>query len=97
MNLSFIDWLIIIIVLSVMIYSVSFPRDLMKSVTDFVSVCRTAGRFLISISQCAASLGPISIVSFLEVVYITGFSFQWWGPSQGIILLAIMESGWVSD
>ena len=43
----------------------------------------------------AAGLGAISIVSFLEVGYITGFSFQWWGLSQGIILLAITTSGWV--
>jgi len=50
---------------------------------------------LISVSQGAAGLGAISIVSFLEVGYITGFSFQWWGLSQGIIILAITASGWV--
>ena len=76
MNLSFIDWLIIIIVLSGMIYSVSFTRGLMRSVTDFLSDGRTAGRYLISVSQGAAGLGAITIISFLEVGYITGFSFQ---------------------
>ena len=50
---------------------------------------------MISISQGAAGLGAISIISFLEVGYITGFSFQWWGLSQGIIVLAITASGWV--
>ena len=92
MNLSFIDWLIVLIG---MIYSVSFTKGLMRSVTDFLSAGRTAGRYLISVSQGAAGLGAISIVSFLEVGYITGFSFQWWGLSQGIILLAITTSGWV--
>ena len=95
MNLSIIDWAIVIIVLAGMIYSVSFTRGLMRSVTDFLSAGRTAGRYLISVSQGAAGLGAISIVSFLEVGYITGFSFQWWGLSQGIILLAITTSGWV--
>tara|TARA_B100000683_G_scaffold154905_1_gene149722 strand:+ start:424 stop:654 length:231 start_codon:yes stop_codon:yes gene_type:complete len=76
MNLSFIDWLIIIIVLSGMIYSVSFTKGLMRSVTDFLSAGRTAGRYLISVSQGAAGLGAITIISFLEVGYITGFSFQ---------------------
>ena len=95
MNLSFIDWLIIVVVLLGMIYSVSFTNGLMKSVTDFLSAGRTAGRYLISVSQGAAGLGAISIVSFLEVGYITGFSFQWWGLSQGIIILAITASGWV--
>ena len=95
MNLSFIDWLIVLTVLIGMIYSVSFTKGLMRSVTDFLSAGRTAGRYLISVSQGAAGLGAISIVSFLEVGYITGFSFQWWGLSQGIILLAITTSGWV--
>ena len=95
MNLLFIDWLIITVVLLGMIYSVSFTKGLMKSVTDFLSAGRTAGRYLISVSQGAAGLGAISIVSFLEVGYITGFSFQWWGLSQGIIILAITASGWV--
>ena len=95
MNLSIFDWLIVIIILFGMIYSVSFTKGLMRSVTDFLSAGRTAGRYLISVSQGAAGLGAISIVSFLEVGYITGFSFQWWSLSQGIILLAITASGWV--
>ena len=95
MNLSFIDWFIVIIVLAGMFYSVSFTKGLMRSVTDFLSAGRTAGRYLISVSQGAAGLGAISIISFLEVGFITGFSFQWWGLSQGIILLALTTSGWV--
>ena len=95
MNLSIIDWAIVMIVLAGMIYSVRFTKGLMRSVTDFLSAGRTAGRYLISVSQGAAGLGAISIVGFLEVGFITGFSFQWWGLSQGIILLALTTSGWV--
>ena len=95
MNLLLIDWLIIGIVLLGMIYSVSITKGLMRSVSDFLSAGRSAGRYLISVSQGAAGLGAISIVSFLEVGYITGFSFQWWGLSQGIIIFAITASGWV--
>ena len=95
MNLSFVDWFIVIIVLIGMIYSVSFTKGMMRSVTDFLSAGRTAGRYLICVSQGAAGLGAISIVSFLEVGYITGFSLQWWGLSQGIIVLALTASGWV--
>ena len=95
MNLSFFDWLIVLFTLSGMIYSVSMTKGLMRSVSDFLSAGRTAGRYLISVSQGAAGLGAISIVSFLEVGYITGFSLQWWGLSQGIIVFAITASGWV--
>ena len=94
-NLSFIDWLIVILALGGMIYSVSMTKGLMKSVTDFLSAGRTAGRYVISVSSGVAGLGAISIVMFLEMGYVAGFSLSWWGLSQGIIILAITMSGWV--
>ena len=54
----------------------------MKSVTDFLSAGRTAGRYLISVSSGVAGLGAISVVMFLEMGYIAGFSLAWWGLSQ---------------
>ncbi len=78
-----------------MIYSVSMTKGLMKSVTDFLSAGRTAGRYVISVSSGVAGLGAISIVMFLEMGYVAGFSLSWWGLSQGIIILAITMSGWV--
>jgi len=95
MNLSFIDWLIVAIALGCMIYSVSMTKGLMKSVTDFLSAGRTAGRYVLSVSSGVAGLGAISIVMFLEMGYVAGFSLSWWGLSQGIIILAITMSGWV--
>lgn len=95
MNLAFIDWLVVIIVLGGMVYSVSMTKGLMQSVTDFLSAGRTAGRYVISVSSGVAGLGAISIVMFLEMGYIAGFSLSWWGLSQGIIILAITMSGWV--
>ena len=95
MNLSVIDWLIVAITLGSMIYSVNMTKGLMKSVTDFLSAGRTAGRYLISVSSGVAGLGAISIVMFLEMGYVAGFSLSWWGLSQGIIILAITMSGWV--
>tara|TARA_B110001454_G_scaffold121004_1_gene112968 strand:- start:1989 stop:4067 length:2079 start_codon:yes stop_codon:yes gene_type:complete len=95
MNLSFIDWLIVAITLGSMIYSVNMTKGLMKSVTDFLSAGRTAGRYLISVSSGVAGLGAISIIMFLEMGYVAGFSLSWWGLSQGIIILAITMSGWV--
>ena len=95
MNLSIIDWAIVIIVLAGMIYSVSFTKGLMRSVTDFLSAGRTAGRYLISVSSGIAGLGAISVVMFLEMGYVAGFSLAWWGLSQGIIILMLTMSGWV--
>ena len=95
MNLSFIDWLIVFFLLGGMFYSVNASKGLMKGVTDFLSAGRTAGRYVISVSSGVAGLGAITLISFLEVGYIGGFAFSWWGLSQGVVLLAITMSGWV--
>ncbi len=94
MNLHLVDWLIVFIVLGGMFYSVSFSSGLMKSVTDFLSAGRTAGRYLISVSSGVAGLGAISVVMYLEMGYVSGFSLAWWGLSQGIIILMLTMSGW---
>jgi len=95
LNLHLVDWLIVFIVLGGMFYSVSFSSGLMKSVTDFLSAGRTAGRYLISVSSGVAGLGAISVVMYLEMGYVSGFSLAWWGLSQGIIILMLTMSGWV--
>ena len=95
MNLHLVDWLIVFVALVGMFYSVSLSSGLMKSVTDFLSAGRTAGRYLISVSSGVAGLGAISVVMFLEMGYIAGFSLAWWGLSQGIIILMLTMSGWV--
>ena len=93
--MEFIDWIIVIAVLAGMLISVNLSRGLMKSVSDFLSAGRTAGRYLISVSSGIAGLGAISIVMFLEMGYVAGFSLAWWGLSQGIIILMLTMSGWV--
>ena len=91
----FIAWIIVLIVLAGMIFSVNLSKGLMKSVTDFLSAGRTAGRYLIAVSSGIAGLGAISVVMFLEMGYVAGFSLAWWGLSQGIIILMLTMSGWV--
>lgn len=91
----FIDWIIVLTVLAGMIFSVNLSKGLMKSVTDFLSAGRTAGRYLIAVSSGIAGLGAISVVMFLEMGYVAGFSLAWWGLSQGIIILMLTMSGWV--
>ena len=95
MNLTLIDWAIVLVVFSGMVISVNTTKGLMKSVTDFLSAGRAAGRYLLSISGGIAGLGAISTVMFLEMGYVAGFSLSWWGLSQGIIILFLTMSGWV--
>ena len=95
MNLSTFDWSIVVIVLVLMIYSVKSSSKLMRSVSDFLVAGRSAGRYVISISSGVAGLGAITLVNYMEMNYIAGFSMSWWGMTSALILLFITVSGWV--
>jgi len=95
MNLTFIDWSIVFVMLSLMILSVVASRKLMRSVADFLVAGRSAGRYVISISSGVAGLGAITIVNYMEMNYIAGFSMSWWGMTSALVILFITVSGWV--
>lgn len=95
MNLNWIDWLIVVICMSGLIALVRISKRYMRSVTDFLSAGRTAGRYMISVSQGMSALGSITIVGMWEMNYIAGFSLRWWEFTMGVVLLAITVSGWV--
>ena len=95
MNLNYIDWLIVMCILSGMIWSVSYSKGLMRSVADFLVAGRSAGRYMVSISSGVAGLGAITIVSHMEMGYVSGFALSWWGFSSSLIMLFILVSGWV--
>jgi len=95
MNLGSIDWIIVIVVLTGMIYSVTRVKGLVKSVSDYLVAGRTAGRYILSVSGGMAAIGAISIINYLEIGYVAGFAFSWWGFTSALVLLIITVSGWV--
>lgn len=95
MNLAFIDWLIVVLFTSGVIFSVFATRHYLKNVADFLAAGRTAGRYLIGMSQGMAMLGAITIVGYFEMNYIAGFVMRWWEFAMSVVLVAITVSGWV--
>ena len=95
MNLTLLDWLIVVVCISGLIALVRLSKRYMQSVADFLSAGRTAGRYMISVSQGMSALGSITIVGMWEMNYIAGFSLRWWEFTMGVVLLAITVSGWV--
>ncbi len=96
MYLDWIDWGIVISILVVMISGVILSKTHMKSVVDFLSAGRTAGRYLVSVAQGIAGLGAITIIANFEMNYVAGFALAWWGLSMGVVVLAIAVSGFVA-
>ena len=95
MNLTVLDWGIVIAVFAFIISIVIASKKLMRSVSDFLAAGRTGGRYLISLSQGTAALGAITIVGMLEMNYIAGFCLRWWEMIMAVVLVAISVSGWV--
>lgn len=95
MNLTVLDWGIVVIVFAFIISIVIASKKLMRSVSDFLAAGRTGGRYLISLSQGTAALGAITIVGMLEMNYIAGFCLRWWEMIMAVVLVAISVSGWV--
>ncbi len=95
MSLSLLDWSIVIIVFSFMIYSVVLSKKYMKSVADFIASGRTAGRYLLSIAMGMAMLGAISVVGEFQLFYKSGFCMKWWELSMALAILIVTVSGWI--
>lgn len=95
MNLTWIDWGIVVGILICLISFVLISKRLMRSVVDFLSAGRSAGRYLVSVGQYMAGLGSITIVANFEMNYIAGFAMTWWGFIMGVVVLILTVSGWV--
>lgn len=95
MNLTVIDWLIVGLLFSCLVAGVIVAKRSMRSVADFLAAGRTAGRYVVSLSQGMAMLGSITIVGMLEMNYIAGFTLRWWELANIVVLTVITVSGWV--
>lgn len=95
MHFSSLDWTILGVVYLLMVGGVVLLRPFMRSVADFLAAGRTAGRYLLSVSQGMAALGAITVVGYLEQNFVAGFALTWWGFSQAIVILILTVSGFV--
>ena len=94
-NLYFLDWFIIIaavVILRIFSYS---TKKYMRSVADFLSANRLAGRYLLTISSAMGSIGVVSIVAGFEAIDEAGFAPSWWSYMLVPIAVIITLTGWV--
>jgi SSS family solute:Na+ symporter len=89
------DWAVLAAVYLALVAGVQISKRYMRSVADFLAAGRTAGRYLLSVSQGMAALGAITIVANLEMNFEAGFAMSWWGLSMGLVVMILAVSGWV--
>ena len=72
------DWLIIVLPVSFVLYMGWRSRRYVVQVSDFLSAGRLCGRYLISIADIANGLSIMGLVAYVEVHYRTGFALTFW-------------------
>ena len=93
--MHFIDWTLVTILLVGIIGMAYYTKRYTKSVADFLSANRCAGRYLLSISEGMAGVGAISMVASFEMYYNAGFTASWWSQFSAPMLILISLSGYV--
>lgn len=76
--LAWYDYLIVVIPVAYVMWMAWYVRRYIKGVSDFVSAGRLCGRYLIAVSHVANALSIITLLSYVEIHYKTGFALAFW-------------------
>lgn len=90
-----IDWVILIIPLVLVAVVAMKTRRYTRSVADFMSASRVAGRYLVATAQGEASYGAANIVAQFETFFLAGFTYAWWLNFNNVVWLFILLSGFI--
>lgn len=96
MNMSWIDWTVIAVLLAGLLAVAFWAMQFTRSVSDFLSANRCAGRYLLTLADGMAAFGAITLVANFEKFYEAGFGAYWWGMILGPLASIAALSGWVA-
>ena len=94
-NITVLDFIILIVcIVALRLFSYS-TKKYMRSVADFLSANRLAGRYLLTISSSMGGIGVVSIVGGFEAIDQAGLAPQFWNNMMIPLNLLITFTGWV--
>jgi SSS family solute:Na+ symporter len=96
MNMSWIDWTVIAVLCAGLLGVALWAMQLTRSVSDFLSANRCAGRYLLTLADGMAGFGVITLVANFEKFYEAGFGAFWWGMILAPLASIAALSGWVA-
>lgn len=95
MNMLWLDWVVLGGMIVFICWSAYATSKYTRSVSDFLSGNRSAGKYLLGVADGIAGLCAISIVALFEMYYKAGFTAVWWQTMMLIVMILISISGWV--
>lgn len=93
--MQFIDWLLIVLPILVVVCIGFNAQRYMKSVTDFLSGRRLAGRYLLAVAGGEMQAGAVVFVATFEQISKSGFTLTWWRWLPFPIILILTITGFV--
>ena len=91
-----IDWLLIAMPVALVLGIALYTRRSVRSVSDFMSGGRCAGRYLLSTAGSEMTAGAALFVAMLEQFSVTGFTIQWWNQILTPLGLLLSITGFVA-
>lgn len=89
------DYILIIVPLLLVVGVGFYTRSYMRSVADFLSCGRVAGRYLLGVARAESQAGAVVFVALFEQTARAGFTVTWWQWSQAPIMLFVAITGFM--
>ena len=93
--MQLIDWLLVVLPLSLVLVVAIYTRRFVRSVADFLSAGRCAGRYLLANARGESDAGLANTLSKFEVILVSGFVLNFWEKISIPVLLLVGISGFV--
>ncbi|MCS7034333.1 MAG: sodium:proline symporter, partial [Phycisphaerae bacterium] len=90
-----IDWILVVLPLLIVLGFAVYTHRFVRSVADFLSAGRCAGRYLLANARGEADAGLANTMSKFEVVLVSGFVLNFWEKISIPALLLIGITGFV--
>ncbi|XHR29772.1 MAG: sodium:solute symporter [Chthoniobacteraceae bacterium] len=91
-----IDWLLICLPILIAFSVGLYTHRYVKSVADFMSGGRMAGRYILAVASGEMQAGAVVFVALFEIFSHAGFTMSWWGPLSSPALLLVAIFGFVT-
>ncbi len=94
--MSWIDWLIVILPVSFILWIAFHCRKYVRGVVDYLAAGRLAGRYVITVGDMTNGMGLITLVAIVETARRSGFAVSFWQISSLIVGTLLSLLGFLS-
>ncbi|MDE1170092.1 MAG: hypothetical protein PW734_02610 [Verrucomicrobium sp.] len=94
--MDWLDWAFVVLPLLTVAAVGLYARRYVRSVADFMSASRSAGRYLLCVAGGELQAGAIVFVAAFELFFQSGFAFNWWLAASVPIGILLKISGFVT-